>query len=368
VKRFILEFIILAAMLLGLPMLGVFWAGLPVIRYLSFPPMTRYVDHAAFSWIAFTVFGVITIAVSLPFFLFFKWTPFHRDGEMPFPEGKQSLFICFPWWGWTGIVLGIVSWILAWNRFTWFSSLQPHTFTPLWLSYILVINAMTYRRTKTCIMISHSTFFLLLFPASAVFWWFFEYLNRFVQNWYYVGPAFNALEYFWFATLPFSTVLPAVWSTKEWIGSHARLRQPQEIHFPGYRDFLHKYHWIILVLSGVGLMAIGIYPDYLFPLVWISPLLIIVSLQSIMGEPHIFSYSDPDQWQQVATAALAALVCGFFWEMWNTYSLAKWEYSIPFVHRFKIFEMPLLGYAGYLPFGLECLAVGQMIEKLINKY
>jgi hypothetical protein len=33
---------------------------------------------------------------------------------------------------------------------------------------------------------------------------------------------------------------------------------------------------------------------------------------------------------------------------------------VPFVHRFQIFEMPLLGYAGYLPFGLECLAVADL--------
>jgi hypothetical protein len=43
--------------------------------------------------------------------------------------------------------------------------------------------------------------------------------------------------------------------------------------------------------------------------------------------------------------------------MWNAYSLVHWEYSIPYVHTFKIGEMPILGYAGYLPFGLECLAV-----------
>jgi hypothetical protein len=46
--------------------------------------------------------------------------------------------------------------------------------------------------------------------------------------------------------------------------------------------------------------------------------------------------------------------------MWNSGSLAHWEYGIPFTHRFQLFEMPLLGYAGYLPFGLECVAVVQL--------
>jgi hypothetical protein len=51
---------------------------------------------------------------------------------------------------------------------------------------------------------------------------------------------------------------------------------------------------------------------------------------------------------------MAALACGVFWELWNYHSLAKWVYTVPFVQRWPIFEMPLLGYAGYLPFGLEC--------------
>jgi hypothetical protein len=54
--------------------------------------------------------------------------------------------------------------------------------------------------------------------------------------------------------------------------------------------------------------------------------------------------------------------------MWNAYSLAKWEYNIPFVHGFEVFEMPVLGYAGYLPFGLFCAVIGQIIlGKPINK-
>jgi hypothetical protein len=47
--------------------------------------------------------------------------------------------------------------------------------------------------------------------------------------------------------------------------------------------------------------------------------------------------------------------------MWNYFSLARWTYTIPFVQRFHLFEMPIVGYGGYLPFGLECLAVGSLV-------
>jgi hypothetical protein len=49
--------------------------------------------------------------------------------------------------------------------------------------------------------------------------------------------------------------------------------------------------------------------------------------------------------------------------MWNFYSLAKWTYHVPFVQRFEIFEMPILGYAGYLPFGLECAVISELVLK-----
>ena len=54
--------------------------------------------------------------------------------------------------------------------------------------------------------------------------------------------------------------------------------------------------------------------------------------------------------------AFAALICGFFWEFWNYWAVPKWTYTVPYVGFFKIFEMPLLGYLGYLPFGLELYA------------
>lgn len=84
-----------------------------------------------------------------------------------------------------------------------------------------------------------------------------------------------------------------------------------------------------------------------------------------MGEKHILSDMAAGHWNSIISSAVAALFCGVFWEMWNYYSLAKWEYSIPFVHRFKIFEMPILGYAGYLPFGLECFVIGNLLEQRV---
>jgi hypothetical protein len=34
------------------------------------------------------------------------------------------------------------------------------------------------------------------------------------------------------------------------------------------------------------------------------------------------------------------------------------------VQHFHVFEMPLLGYAGYLPFGLECALAADLVARL----
>jgi hypothetical protein len=360
-KPFLLKFVILAAMLLGLPLLGIFAAGYPIARYLEFPPQTRYVAQAPFSWLSFAVIALSILTVVLPLaykgYQSFKITP---------PQKSRIQSRPFPWWGWLGVIAGLISWILAWTRFSWFTPYQPHTFSLLWFSYIIVVNAMCQVRTGHCLMTDRTGFFLLLFPVSAAFWWFFEYLNRFVQNWFYIGVNFEPWAYFWYATLPFSTVLPAVLSTRQWFFSKNWIRQAYGNFRPLKLPWPNQAAACVLVLSAVVLAGIGIWPNYFFPFLWISPLLIIICLQALMKEPHILSQMAQGDWSGAVSAALAATICGGFWEMWNFFSLAKWQYSIPLVHRFQIFEMPLLGYAGYLPFGLECAVIGGMLEHLLN--
>ena len=360
--RFITKFLILTAMLLGLPLLGVMTAGYPISRYLDFPPQTRYVMHAHFSWLAFAVIAFSILAVVLPL----GFSGYQSYKKAPPPTSRPATRR-FPWWGWFGAIAGVIFWLLAWTRFSWFTPYQPHTFSLLWFSYIIVANAMCQVRTGHCLMTDRTGFFLLLFPASAAFWWFFEYLNRFAQNWFYVGVDFGPWSYFWYATLPFATVLPAVLSTRQWLLSLNWIRQSYGNFRPLKFPYPELTAAIVLVLSAAGLVGIGIRPNYFFPSLWISPLLIITCLQALMKEPHLLSQMAEGDWTDAISAALAAMVCGGFWEMWNYFSLAKWQYSVPFVHRYQIFEMPLLGYAGYLPFGLECAVIGSMLSNLLKQ-
>ena len=348
------QLVSIAILLTGLPLAGVGLIGRPIARYLEFPPLTEYVPHAPFSWPMFFGLAAVILAVAVPAFA--RLATVRADDERP-ATGRP-----FPVWGWGGVVLIAAGWVLAWTRFPWFTDLQPYTFTPLWLGYIVVINALTVRRTGSSLLTRRPAYLVSLFPFSAAFWWFFEYLNRFVQNWHYHGiREFSAAEYAFHATVSFSTVLPAVLGTIDWLLSYPILNKAfQNLPSVGIR---HSKKWALLgvMLGAAGLMGIGVWPNYLFPMVWMAPLMLITAIHALAGEQTIFSDVERGDWRRVGIPALAGLICGFFWELWNVNSQAHWEYTIPFVHRFLVFEMPLLGYAGYLPFGLECAVVGGLI-------
>src|SRR6266581_4533120 len=83
---------------------------------------------------------------------------------------------------------------------------------------------------------------------------------------------------------------------------------------------------------------------------WVGLLLILEPLNSWLGREHFMEYLERGDWRWIVSLSVGALICGFFWEMWNYYSWPKWIYHTPGAQFLEVFEMPLLGYGGYVPF------------------
>jgi len=325
-----------------LPLAGALAAGRDLADLLSFRPLAVPAGHGPVNGLIFT--AGICLALGTALFLIHRLAPaFSR----PRPTGRM------PWWGWCGLCTLLVFWLLSWTRFSWFQPVQLYTFTPLWLGYIFLVNGLTRRYQGECLLTGSPGFFCRLFLLSALFWWLFEWLNRFVHNWYYLGvDALSDRAFALHATLCFSTVLPAVASTREllhvFFPPRARLcgtSGTTPAPLPGA---------ILLTFAGLSLFLLPLYPNVFFPVIWIAPFLIIVAIQLITGRQSPYEFLENKLWPPVLVPALSGLTCGFFWELWNTHSLARWAYAIPWVDTAHLFAMPLLGYLGYLPFGLEC--------------
>lgn len=351
-----------------LPWLGAMLADAVPSDLYAFPPPTDIPrDYPRFSWWA-------TWAIILPAALLAAWWWFghgrrrRERAAATFPlraRRNAPAQSRFPWWGVGAIAWTLLWWVLAWNRFAWFAGAQAYTFAPLWLGFIVTVNAVACWRNGTCLLVRSPGCWLLLFGVSAAFWWVFEWLNRFVDNWHYLGVArFTATEYAIHATVCFSTVLPAVTAVRECLGGWQGLQAALSVG-PSAPGLVKRRHAAAasLGLGIVGLILAGALPRYFYAALWLAPLLIGLGLALRSGARGWWCDLERGDWRDAGSWALAALICGFWWELWNLQSLARWVYTVPFVDRWHVFAMPALGYTGYLPFGLECALVVAVVRQ-----
>ena len=258
----------------------------------------------------------------------------------------------WPAHGWIGLVLLAVCWPLNW---TLPGIRTAYLFFPLWLGYILVVDALVQVRTGNSISTTSRKNFVLMFVVSAPVWWLFELINLRTANWEYLGrELFSSFQFNLLSTISFSIVVPAVFETAALIRSFdwmQRLRTgPRVAATSG----------VFLGLFAIGLAMLSVmlvWPKIFYPFTWTALVFILEPINHWTGRPHFLEELRQGDWRTVTSLLLAALVCGLFWEMWNYYSFPKWIYHIPVLGFWRIFEMPLLGYGGYVPFALELYAL-----------
>jgi hypothetical protein len=119
------------------------------------------------------------------------------------------------------------------------------------------------------------------------------------------------------------------------------------------------------VLGLILAFGMGYYPYLLFWVLWVALVPMLSAAMALVGYWTPFTSIRNGDWSNVILIGLATLFNGFFWEFWNFGSEwfhddaptnpNYWKYSVPYLDKFHIFsEMPVLGYFGYLFFGLNC--------------
>ncbi len=274
----------------------------------------------------------------------------------------------WPLHGWIGAGLALAFWIVNW---AW-PGLRTHwAFFPMWLGYCLVVDALTFVRKGSSLLTRNPRAYLKLFLFSIPSWWLFELINWRTQNWSYIGREyFTDLQYFVLASLSFSVVMPAMFGTAELASTWRWLRRAK----PGLVIAPTRVTLWGFFIAGWVMLALMLWrPLYFFPFVWLSVYFILEPVNVWLGHRSLAQHTASGDWRPVFALWLGSLVCGFFWEMWNFYAYPKWVYHVPFVGVLHIFEMPLLGYGGYMPFALELfsfyhLAVGLLKQSELRNY
>jgi hypothetical protein len=260
-----------------------------------------------------------------------------------------------------GLGLIFIFWILNWTL------TGPRThwgFFPLWLGYCLAIDGLVVWRTGTSLLMRNRRRYIGLFLVSAPAWWIFELLNVRTQNWTYLGAEiFTPLEYAFWTTLSFTTVIPAVFGSAEFFASFDFVRHLKRGLVIGTDKqttlFFFFLGWIMLAL-------ILIWPRIFFGFIWLSLYFILEPTNVWLGNRSLAQWTQQGDWRPVISLWLGVLLTAFFWEMWNYYSYPKWIYHLAWGDWLHVFEMPLLGYGGYLPFALELYALYHWISGLLG--
>jgi hypothetical protein len=256
-----------------------------------------------------------------------------------------------------------VAWPLNWLL----PGLRTHLlFFPLWLGYCLTVDGIVYLRRGTSLLRRNPRAYVGLFLVSAPVWWLFEAINLRTQNWSYPGQELVAPN--WspiLKTLSFSTVIPAVFGTAELLSTWGRLKRLRGGPLlPPTRPVL-----LTFLLLGMAMFALlMIWPRYFFPFVWLSLYFMLAGLNGLLGFRTLGAHTAYGDWRAPVSLMLGALVCGFFWEFWNYWAFPRWIYHVPPFEFLHVFEMPLLGYGGYLPFGLELFALYHLVVGVLQKH
>lgn len=256
-----------------------------------------------------------------------------------------------------GLVLIALFWSASWGHW---SVLGEYSFFPLWLGYILTVDALVAARRGDSLITARPRHFVALFFISAPIWWVFESGNNFTLNWHYLTARdYPVLQIILEASVDFSTVLPAVFETTMLLLTFDLVRRFQlssfRIRVP--RSML----WLLMYIGAFAYLAIIFLPRFAFPFLWLWTFLLIDPLNSMRGRPSLVEQFSRGDLHMIGALSLAVLVCGFFWEMWNYLAMPKWYYTVPYLGFLKIFEMPILGYFGYIPFSWELYALYQYV-------
>jgi len=261
----------------------------------------------------------------------------------------------FKWYGIFGIFLILLV------ELNFIFKIEPFAswyFPIIWLGYILVIDALVYSIKRNSLINNRFKQFLVMLVLSAIFWWTFEFINNlYLANWEYSGlGGFGS----WFVrklfgTLSFATVVPAFFETFELL---------RTIHL--FDDVkldkklrIKKRFLFSMMIAGILCFALpAVFPEFAFPLIWLSFFLLLDPFNYLHGRPSIIGHVKNRNVRIPLLLSLAGLICGFLWEFWNYWAVPKWAYTLPsLVDFWRVFEMPILGYLGYLPFAWELYAM-----------
>jgi len=189
-------------------------------------------------------------------------------------------------------------------------------------------------------------------PLSIIFWLFFEFGNLLYVQWEYLNVPSNKPTAVFLTILSFGTVIPFVVEVI-WL-----LQGPVKSFPVPLKKKMSSFY--SLVLPFVGFLLLFLYildPSFLMAqTIWIAPFLFLLPFMPLQKA----SFIKAKRFTLYLIGGI--LLSGFVWEVLNFWAKTKWHYLI-FPNALRVFEMPVIGYLGYIPFVFSLIAVYLFINR-----
>ncbi len=237
--------------------------------------------------------------------------------------------------------------------------------TPLaWFGYIIFLDGLLTLQRGGSPIRKRPHHFAMLWLASIIIWCVFDVFNFYsIKAWDYVGMPPDELGRLVGYFIAFGSIVPGM------------LMSGQMLMNLGLFDWAQSRPWprmpgIVLWMSLLGGLLMLVWPIiYHDPItnltLWTSLVFLLDPINYLLGRPSMWRDWQNGWYGRTLACFAGGLLCGFLWEFWNYWALAKWTYHLPFLgatESIRYFEMPIIGLIGFIPFGIECWVMWQMMR------
>lgn len=240
--------------------------------------------------------------------------------------------------------------------------------TPLcWWAYILAVDAWIYRRNGSSLLTARRDVFVIQCIFSIAFWCLFEAYNRVMPGWQYVNLTPHLPTRLLGYAVAFATIMPGMFLTCELLQSYKLFERARIPPVRWSRGALTAS----VIIGAVFCVAPPFFPEnargYLWAFVWMGWFFLLEPFNYRRGAQSIYRDWERGDLSRTLQLFAAGAICGVLWEFWNMWAYTKWIYIFPIGQDWKFFEMPLVGFLGFLPFALEYFVMFHFIASFFTR-
>jgi hypothetical protein len=205
----------------------------------------------------------------------------------------------------------------------------------------------------------------LIFSAfiSIPVWLVYELFNLRLQNWSYHSLPTELLLRWLGYCLAFASVIPALLELSQLFQTALKGKNISFVRLKTTPAFLNGY----MLLGFLFLFLSVLSPTLFFPLVWLGFIFLIEPINYRLRIDSLLADAERSYGNRIFAWLLAGFASGILWESLNYWAGSHWEYTIPYLNFGRIFQMPVFGYGGFLPFAIEVFAMFTLLDFIRKK-